>query len=157
MIQCSLSFLKCDVRLIDDLMKITFSTTHLTEINEIYSALEALKRWFGFIKESKLTIPTLKFDVKFFLEGFFFFIFLFFIFIFYFLFLAFKLILELEHQGLICKFLTILYDNYEIFCPRNIKKIFYNFILCDHFYYFALNWCENVRCTFAQLLIFRVK
>jgi len=67
-----------------------------------------------------------------------------------------EVILDSEHHQLIGKLLALIYNYADIFEGQARRILFGDLLLKQEFYHLFLNWDDNVRNSFQQILVFKM-
>lgn len=121
------------------LVKQRFSSTSIKAVQQLNSCIAVLDVWLSTLSDLNVTLKgdeSDHFDVSFFCKGI-------------------DLLISSDHHFIVARTLVILYNHRHVFKGKAFEKIFEKTILEKHFYHLFLNWDDNVRCLFYQLILFK--
>lgn len=121
------------------LMKQRFGSTSIKAVQQLNNCIAVLDVWLSALSDLKIAMKGDEndhFDVSFFCKGI-------------------DLLISSDHHFIVARTLVILYNHRHVFQGKAFEKIYEKTILEKHFYHLFLNWDDNVRCLFYQLILFK--
>ena len=119
------------------LIKHKFTHTCIRVVSQLNDCIGVLDAWLAVLARSKIALTGDNFDSKFFGRGV-------------------DLLLSSDHHFVVARTLVILYNYSWLFQGDARVEIYEHVVLGRHFYHLFLNWDENVRCIFYQLMLFKL-
>lgn len=119
------------------LIKQKFSTTNIRVVKQLNDCIALLDGWLSNLGSSKVVLSGDDFDSKFFARGI-------------------DLLLSCDHHFIVARTLVILYNHSALFKGKAREDIYEKILLDKHFYHLFLNWDDNIRCLFYQLILFKL-